>query len=105
MDGFVDRLHALRFLRACDPSYRALTFTLVGLFPPNTSAFFWTYDWVPCSPKGEFEVVIVIEVIDRRDVWVGPIPFPRRLHLRAYGWVRGQDFHESEMALFPERTD
>src|ERR1700730_13647805 len=33
MDGFVDRLHALRFLRACDPSYRALTFTLVGLAP------------------------------------------------------------------------
>jgi hypothetical protein len=33
MDGFVDRLHALRFLRACDPSYRALTFTLVGLPP------------------------------------------------------------------------
>jgi hypothetical protein len=33
MDGFVDRLHALRFLRACDPSYRALTFTLVGLSP------------------------------------------------------------------------
>ena len=27
------RLHALRFLRACDPSYRALTFTLVGLSP------------------------------------------------------------------------
>jgi hypothetical protein len=33
MDGFVDRLHALRFLRACDPSYRALTFTLAGLSP------------------------------------------------------------------------
>src|SRR5260221_8539368 len=33
MDGFVDRLHALRFLRACDPSYGALTFTLVGLPP------------------------------------------------------------------------
>jgi hypothetical protein len=33
MDGFVDRLHALRFLHACDPSYRALTFTLVGLPP------------------------------------------------------------------------
>src|SRR5712671_2798299 len=33
MDGFVDRLHALRFLRACDPSYRALTFTLMGLLP------------------------------------------------------------------------
>jgi hypothetical protein len=33
MDGFVDRLHALRFLRACDPSYKALTFTLVGLSP------------------------------------------------------------------------
>ncbi len=31
--GFVDRLHALRFLRACDPSYGALTFTLVGLPP------------------------------------------------------------------------
>ena len=33
LDGFVDRLHALRFLRACDPSYRALTFTQVGLPP------------------------------------------------------------------------
>src|ERR1700746_2818327 len=33
MDGFVDRLQALRFLHACDPSYRALTFTLVGLPP------------------------------------------------------------------------
>src|SRR5260221_10913550 len=33
MDGFVDRLHALRFLGACDPSFGALTFTLVGLPP------------------------------------------------------------------------
>src|SRR5258707_5808818 len=33
MDGFVDRLHALRFVRECDPSYGALTFTLVGLPP------------------------------------------------------------------------
>jgi hypothetical protein len=31
--AFVDRLHALGFLRACDPIYRALTFTLVGLPP------------------------------------------------------------------------
>jgi hypothetical protein len=31
MDGFVDRLHALRFLHACDPSYRVLTFAPVGL--------------------------------------------------------------------------
>src|SRR5260370_22162012 len=34
MDGFVDLLHSRRFLRACDPSYAALTFTLVGLPPP-----------------------------------------------------------------------
>jgi hypothetical protein len=33
MNGFVGRLHELRFLRACDPSYRALTFTPVGLPP------------------------------------------------------------------------
>ena len=45
MDGFVDRLRALRFLRACDPSYRALTFTLVG----DTSAFSWTYCSAPFS--------------------------------------------------------
>jgi len=49
MDGFVDRLHALRFLRACDPSYRALTFTLVGLPPLDTSAFSWTYCSAPSS--------------------------------------------------------
>jgi hypothetical protein len=30
-DGFVDRLHSLRFLRECDPSYRVLTLALVGL--------------------------------------------------------------------------
>src|SRR5260370_22011772 len=42
-DGFVDRLHSLRFLHECDPSYRGLTFPLVGLFPLTTSPFFWTY--------------------------------------------------------------
>jgi hypothetical protein len=50
MDGFVNRLHAFRFLHACDPSYGALTFTPVGLFPLNTSAFCWTCDWAPHSP-------------------------------------------------------
>jgi hypothetical protein len=52
MDGFVDRLHALGFLRACDPGYRALTFTLVGLPPLNTSAFSWTYEWASRSLTG-----------------------------------------------------
>ena len=36
-DGFVDRLHSLRFLRKCDPSYRVLTLALVGL-PPTEYA-------------------------------------------------------------------
>src|SRR6202030_2605769 len=36
-DGFVDRLHSLRFLRECDPSYRVLTLALVGL-PPTEYA-------------------------------------------------------------------
>src|SRR5580692_3136089 len=49
MDGFVDRLHALRFLRACDPSYRALTFTLVVYQPLDASAFSWTYCSAPFS--------------------------------------------------------
>jgi hypothetical protein len=38
-DGFVNRLHSLRFLHECDSSYRGLTFPPVGLFPLNTSAF------------------------------------------------------------------
>src|SRR5271167_3116343 len=45
MDGFVDRLHALRFLRACDPSYRALTFALMGL--PPTEHISLSLD-IPC---------------------------------------------------------
>jgi hypothetical protein len=36
LGGLVDRLHALRFLRACDPGYRGLALTLVGLFPTET---------------------------------------------------------------------
>jgi hypothetical protein len=45
MDGFVDRLHALRFLRACDPSYRSLTFFLVGLLPTEHISLFLD---IPC---------------------------------------------------------
>jgi hypothetical protein len=45
-DGFVDRLHALRFLHACDPSYRFLTFLLVGL-PPPTEHISLSLD-IPC---------------------------------------------------------
>jgi len=36
-DGFVDRLHSLRLLHECDPSYRVLTLALVGL-PPTEYA-------------------------------------------------------------------
>jgi len=29
-------------------------------------------DWAACSPlSGEFELAIMIEVVDRRDAWVG----------------------------------
>jgi hypothetical protein len=50
MDGFVDRLHALRFLRACDPSYRALTFTLVGLPPTGYISLLLDILFVPYLP-------------------------------------------------------
>jgi hypothetical protein len=36
-DGFVDRLHSLRLLHECNPSYRVLTLALVGL-PPTEYA-------------------------------------------------------------------
>src|SRR5580692_6405396 len=50
-DGFVNRLHSLRFLHECDSSSRVLTFPPVGLFPLNTSAFFWTYDHTARPPR------------------------------------------------------
>src|SRR5712664_2011846 len=39
------------FLHECDPSYRGLTFPLVGRFPLNTSAFFWTYNRTATRPN------------------------------------------------------
>ena len=64
MDGFVDRLHALRFLRACDPGYRALTFTLVGL--PPTEHISLPLDirmGIPLPRQREFAQVIMVEVL------------------------------------------
>jgi hypothetical protein len=64
MDGFVDRLHALRFLRACDPGYRALTLTLVGLTPTEHISLLLDIRLGILFPfAGEFEVVIMIEVV------------------------------------------
>ncbi len=39
------------FLRACDPGYRDLTLTLVGLTPTEHLRLFWTYDWASRSPS------------------------------------------------------
>jgi hypothetical protein len=64
MDGFVDRLHVLRFLRTCDPSYRVLTLTLVGLPPTeHLSLFLDMRLGIPLPFTGEFEVVIMIAVV------------------------------------------
>ena len=61
MDGFVDRLHALRFLRACDPSYRALTFTLVGLPPTeHISLLLDIRLGIPLPREREFELLIMV---------------------------------------------
>ena len=63
MDGFVDRLHALRFLRVCDPSYGALPFTLV--VRPPTEHIRLLLDLrmgIPLLRKREFERVIMLEV-------------------------------------------
>jgi hypothetical protein len=61
MDGFVDRLHALRFLRACDPGYRALTFTLVGLPPTeHISLLLDMRMGIPLPREREFERVIMV---------------------------------------------
>src|SRR5882724_2111729 len=54
-DGFVNRLHSLRFLHECDSSYRVLTFSPVGLFPLNTSAFFGHTIVEPGRPGAFFE--------------------------------------------------
>ena len=78
MDGFVDPLHALRFLRACDPGYRALTFTLVGL--PPTEHISLLLDMrlgIPLPEKGVCSSNHG-RSFDRRDVWDGLNP-PDRL--------------------------
>jgi hypothetical protein len=54
------RLHALRFLRACDSSYRALTLPLVGLPPTehiSLFVFFWTYHAIATTPAGSMKLV------------------------------------------------
>jgi len=56
---------------------------------------------IPLPFTGEFEVVIMIEVVDRRDAWVGLSSWPENDYKRAYGW-KGNTIHESEMALFFE---
>jgi hypothetical protein len=64
MDGFVDRLHALRFLHPCDPGYRALTFTLVGL--PPTEHISLLLDMrlgIPLPRERELEEIIMVEVL------------------------------------------
>jgi hypothetical protein len=47
MDGFVDRLHALRFLRAFDPGDRALTFAQVGPGLPRAVRYAFGGDSTP----------------------------------------------------------
>ena len=81
MDGFVDPLHALRFLRACDPGYRALTFTLVGL--PPTEHISLLLDMrlgIPLPAKGVCSSNHG-RSFDRRDVWGGcPSCAPKNPH-------------------------
>ncbi len=62
MDGFVDRLHTLRFLRACDPGYRGLTLTLVGLPPTEHLSLFldMRLGVLLLLIRRSFEVVIMI---------------------------------------------
>ena len=50
-------LHALRFPPACDPSYRALTFTLTGLLPAEHTSLLWTYHAIAITPAGPMELV------------------------------------------------
>jgi hypothetical protein len=64
MDGFVGRLHVLRFLHTCDPSYRSLTLILVGLPPTEHLSFLLDMRLgIPLPFTGEFEVVIMIAVV------------------------------------------
>ena len=42
-DGFVSRLHPIRFLHGCDPSYGVLTFAPVGLSPTEHASLRWTH--------------------------------------------------------------
>ena len=62
-------------------------------------------DWASRSPfAGEFEVVIMIEVCDRRDAWVELSFRPETDYERAFGWY-GRTFNESEMARSSECTE
>jgi len=58
---------------------------------------------VPLLFTGEFEVVIMIAVRDRRDAWVGPSFRPEYWLRASLGWQsKSNSFNESEMALFYE---
>ena len=71
MDGFVDRLHVLRFLRTCDPSYRVLTLTLVGLPPTeHLSLFLDMRLGSPLLLQGGVRSSNHDRSCDRRDAWV-----------------------------------
>src|SRR5215472_603362 len=61
-DGFVDRLQKFGFPPLCYPSYKALTFTLVGLSPTkHTHVFFLdahSVHQLPAGPRGRFQQVV-----------------------------------------------
>jgi hypothetical protein len=72
MDGFVDRLHALRFLRACDPGYKVLTLTLVGLTPTEHICLLLDIRLgIPLPLRGGVRSSNHDRRLDRRDAWVG----------------------------------
>ena len=71
MDGFVDRLHVLRFLRTCDPSYRSLTLILVGLTPTeHLSLLLDIRLGIPLPLRGGVRSSNHDRRCDRRDAWV-----------------------------------
>ena len=61
-DGFVDRLSGFGFLPPDYPSYRVLTFTLVGLLPTEYASLRWTHLHAGLSRRTN----IAISLIDHR---------------------------------------
>src|SRR5260370_17370450 len=50
-DGFVDRFSRFSFLPPDYPSYRVLTFTLVGLLPTECASLRWTHQHAGLSRR------------------------------------------------------